>query len=74
MLLFEIMAHLTLPKPTAAEIASAINSLMQLDPFDHSSLLVTIEDYFTTPSRNEDSPDDDSDSDTDEVEPDIIGK
>ena len=70
------MAYLTSSKPTAAEIASAINSLMQLYPSDHSSLLDTINDYFTTPSRNEDSSDDDSDSDsdTDEVEPDIIGK
>ena len=33
------------------DIAAAINSLLKLDAADQGSLLETIEDYFTSPSR-----------------------
>ena len=46
-----------------SEIASAINSILHLDPRDQSSLLLNIEDYFTKPCGDSDESGSDSDSD-----------
>ena len=46
-----------------SEIASAINSILHLDPRDQSSLLLNIEDYLTTPCGDSDESGSDSDSD-----------
>ena len=46
-----------------SEIASAINSILHLDPRDQSSLLLNIEDYITTPCGDSDESGSDSDSD-----------
>ena len=42
---------MTLQAPQSKDIAAAINSLLKLDAADQGSLLETIEDYFTSPSR-----------------------
>ena len=52
----------------ASSIASAINSLLSLEEADQSSLLDTIEEYFTMPSSSVES---ESESDD---EPEITGR
>ena len=42
---------MALQAPQSKDIAAAINSLLKLDATDQGSLLETIEDYFTSPSR-----------------------
>ena len=42
---------MALQAPQSKDIAAAINSLLKLDAADQGSLLETIEDYFTSPSR-----------------------
>ena len=42
---------MALQVPQSKDIAAAINSLLKLDAADQGSLLETIEDYFTSPSR-----------------------
>ena len=42
---------MALQAPQSKDIAAAINSLLKLDAADQMSLLETIEDYFTSPSR-----------------------
>ena len=42
---------MALQAPQSKDIAAAINSLLKLDAADQRSLLETIEDYFTSPSR-----------------------
>ena len=44
---------MALQAPQSKDIAAAINSLLKLDAADQGSLLETIEDYFTRPSRAE---------------------
>ena len=42
---------MALQAPQSKDIAAAINSLLKLDAADQGSLLETIDDYFTSPSR-----------------------
>ena len=42
---------MALQAPQSKDIAAAINSLLKLDTADQGSLLETIENYFTSPSR-----------------------
>ena len=42
---------MALQAPQSKDIAAAINSLLKLAAADQGSLLETIEDYFTSPSR-----------------------
>ena len=42
---------MALQAPQSKDIAAAINSLLKLDAADQGSLLETIEEYFTSPSR-----------------------
>ena len=42
---------MALQAPQSEDIAAAINSLLKLDTADQGSLLETIENYFTSPSR-----------------------
>ena len=44
---------MALQAPQSKDIAAAINSSLKLDAADQGSLLETIEDYFTSPSRAE---------------------
>ena len=55
----------------ALQVASAINSLLQLEEGDQASLLDVIEDYFIMPSGGNSCDLDDSDSDS---EVDVEGK
>ena len=58
----------------SAEIASAVNQLMQLDPSDQTALLDVIEEYFTQPfAAGEESEESSSEEETCETETEPIG-
>ena len=68
---------MALHAPQSKDIAAAINSLIKLDAADRGSLLDTIEEYFTSPSRAQEASGTESDSDDEfnecEAEPETSG-
>ena len=68
---------MALQAPQSKDIAAAINSLLKLDAADQGSLLETIEEYFTSPSRAGEASGTESDSEDDlnecQAEPETSG-